>query len=117
MLDIVCIFLKGNWSSEGNIAAHQIPVEHPVGMEVMDPIQNLIQERLHHPSRQLHWLLVGLRSTVELDDVLRGRETFHLICTCVKVCLVNLANDSLVTSVLKFYEINPVAAGGIEMAT
>lgn len=50
----------GNWSTEANIAAHQIPVEHPVGMEVMDPVQNLIQEGLHHPSGQLHGLLVGL---------------------------------------------------------
>lgn len=72
--------LKGNWSSQANIAAHQIPVEHPVGMEVMDPIQNLIQERLHHPSGQLHGLLVGLRGAVELDDVLRGRERFLFSC-------------------------------------
>lgn len=61
-----------------NVAAHQIPVEHPVGMEVMDPIQNLIQEGLHHPSGQLHGLLVGLGGAVELDDVLPGREHFQL---------------------------------------
>lgn len=78
----MCVCVRGNWSTEANIAAHQIPVEHPVGMEVMDPIQNLIQERLHHPSGQLHGLLVGLRGAVELDDVLRGREKFHLICAC-----------------------------------
>lgn len=53
-----------------HIAAHQIPVEHPVGMKVMDPIQNLIEQRLDHPSGQLHGLLVRLRRPVELDDVL-----------------------------------------------
>ena len=72
------VSVKGNWSREANIAAaHQIPVENPVGMEVMDPIQNLIQERFHHPSGQLHGLLVGLGGAVELDDVLRGRERFQ----------------------------------------
>lgn len=45
-------------------------MKHPVGMEVMDPIQNLIQERLHHPSWQLHRLLVGLGGAMEFDDVL-----------------------------------------------
>ncbi len=35
---IKCTSVKGNWSIKANIAAHQIPVEHPVGMEVMDPI-------------------------------------------------------------------------------
>lgn len=62
--------VKGNESTGANIATHQIPVEHPVGMEVMDPIQDLIQERLHHPSGQLHRLLIGLGGAVELDDVL-----------------------------------------------
>ena len=78
----VCTRIEGNWSSEANIAAHQIPVEHPVGMEVMDPIQDLIQERLHHPSGQLHGLLVGLGGAVELDNVLQGKERFHLSCAC-----------------------------------
>lgn len=41
-------------------------------MEVMDPVQNLIQERLDHASRQLHGLLIGLGGSVELDDVLKG---------------------------------------------
>jgi hypothetical protein len=41
-------------------------------MEVMDPVQNLIQERLDHASRQLYGLFIGLRGTVELDDVLKG---------------------------------------------
>lgn len=49
-------------------------------MEVMDPIQNLIQERLHHPSGELHGLLVGLGGTVELDDVLQRRQKIHLSC-------------------------------------
>lgn len=79
----VRVSVKGNWSSESNIAAHQIPVEHPVGVKVMDPIQNLIQERLHHPAGQLHGLLVGLGGTVELDDVLWERQRFHLSCACV----------------------------------
>lgn len=75
-----CCFLKGNWSSEANIATHQIPVENPVGMEVMDPIQNLIQERLHHPSRKLHGLLVGLGGSVELNDVLQDEQTYRGCC-------------------------------------
>ena len=49
---------------------HQIPVEHPVGVQVMDPIQDLVEQRLDHPSGQLHGLLVGLGCPVELDDVL-----------------------------------------------
>lgn len=70
----------GNWSTEANIAAHQIPVEHPVGMEVMDPVQNLIQEGLHHPPGQLHGLLVGLGGTVELDDVLQREGLWNEGC-------------------------------------
>lgn len=34
-----------------SLATHQVPVEHPVGVEVMDPVQDLIQERFHHPPR------------------------------------------------------------------
>lgn len=56
--------------------SYQIPVEHPVGMKVMDPIQNLIQQRLYHPSRELHWFLVCLRCSVELDDMLWSTESF-----------------------------------------
>lgn len=55
-----------------NAAAHQIPVEHPVGVKVMDPVQDLVEQRLDHASGELHGLLVGLRRPVELDDVLRG---------------------------------------------
>lgn len=39
-------------------------------MKVMDAIQNLIEQRLHHSSRQLKRLLVGLRCSVELNNVL-----------------------------------------------
>lgn len=57
-------------SVAAQVAAHQIPVEHPVGVKVMDPIQNLVEQRLDHPSGELHGLLVGLRRPVEFDDML-----------------------------------------------
>lgn len=59
---------------EYNRAAHQIPVEDPVGVEVMDPVQNLIQQRLDHPSGKLHGFFVGLGGTVELDNMLKERQ-------------------------------------------
>lgn len=46
-------------------------MEDPVGVEVMDAIQNLVEQRLDHSSRQLKWLLVGLGCSVELNNVLQ----------------------------------------------
>lgn len=46
-------------------------MEDPVGVEVMDAIQNLVEQRLDHSSRQLKRLLVGLGRSVELNNVLR----------------------------------------------
>lgn len=51
-------------------SSYKISMQDPVGMEVMDAIQNLIEQRLHHSSRQLKRLLVGLRCSVELNNVL-----------------------------------------------
>ena len=54
---------------------HQVSVEHPVGMEVVDSIQDLVQQRLHHALGHLHRvLLASLDRTVVLDDVLRRKE-------------------------------------------
>lgn len=47
-------------------------MEYPVGVEVMDAIQNLVEQRLDHSSRQLKWLLVGLGRSVKLNNVLWG---------------------------------------------
>lgn len=46
-------------------------MEDPVGMEVMDAIQDLVEQRLDHSSRQLQWFLVGLGCSVELNNVLQ----------------------------------------------
>ena len=54
---------------------HQVSVEHPVGMEVVDSIQYLVQQRLHHALGHLHRVLLApLDRTVVLDDVLRRKE-------------------------------------------
>ena len=49
-------------------------MEHPVGMEVVDSIQDLEQQGLHHTLGHLHRvLLASLDGTVVLDDVLRKK--------------------------------------------
>ena len=54
---------------------HQVSVEHPVGMEVVDSIQYLVQQRLHHALGHLHRVLLApLDRTVVFDDVLRRKE-------------------------------------------
>lgn len=50
-------------------------MEDPVGVEVMDAIQDLVEQRLDHSSRQLKWLLVGLGRSVELNNVLQKEKT------------------------------------------
>lgn len=45
-------------------------MEDPVGVEVMDAVQDLVEERLDHSSGQLKRLLVGLGRSVELNNVL-----------------------------------------------
>ena len=44
-------------------------MKHPVGVEIMNPVENLVQQRLDHALVHHDLLLVGLRRTVELDDV------------------------------------------------
>lgn len=51
--------------------SYQVSVKHPVSVEVMDAIQNLVEQRLDHSSWKLKWLLVGLGGSVELNNVLR----------------------------------------------
>ena len=48
---------------------HQIPMEHPVGVEVVDAVEDLVEERLDHALVDHDLLLVGLGRPVELDDV------------------------------------------------
>lgn len=51
------------------LKTHQISVQDPVRVQIMDSIQDLIQQTLHHSLRHHDGLLVGLRRSVELDDV------------------------------------------------
>ncbi len=60
-------------------------MEDPVGVEVMDAIQDLVEQRLDHSSRQLKRLLVGLGRSVELNNVLR-KDKIIVIVVCVCVC-------------------------------
>jgi hypothetical protein len=46
-------------------------VQDPVGMEIVDSVENLIEQRLDHALVNHHSLLVGLGGTVEFDDVLK----------------------------------------------
>lgn len=48
-------------------------MKHPVGVQVVDPIQYLVQKGLDHILWNLLRLLVSLGSTMVLDDVLRVR--------------------------------------------
>ena len=49
-------------------------MQHPVGMEIVDSIQDLEQQGLHHALGYLHSrLLASFDCTVILDDVL-GKE-------------------------------------------
>lgn len=48
-------------------------MQDPVGVKVMDAVQDLVEQGLDHSSRQLKWLFVGLGCSVELNDVL-GRD-------------------------------------------
>ena len=45
-------------------------MQHPVGVQVLNAVQDLVQQRLHHPPRDHHRLLVGLGRPVVFDDVL-----------------------------------------------
>lgn len=60
-------------------------MEDPVGVEVMDAIQDLVEQRLDHSSRQLKWLLVGLGRSVELNNVLqKEKNKIIVIVACVQ---------------------------------
>lgn len=49
--------------------SHQISVQNPIGMEVVDAIENLVEERLDHALVHHDLLLAGLGRPVVLDDV------------------------------------------------
>lgn len=57
-------------------------MEDPVGVEVMDAIQDLVEQRLDHSPGQLKWLLVGLGRSVELNNVLQ-KDKIIVIVVCV----------------------------------
>ena len=53
------------------LISNQISVENPVGVEIVNSVQNLVEQRLHHTLGHLYWrFLATLYSSVELDDVL-----------------------------------------------
>ena len=57
---------------------HKIPVQDPVGVEVVNPIEYLVQKRLNHVLGNLLRLLISFGSAVVLDNVLgtsRGEKT------------------------------------------
>lgn len=56
-------------------------MKDPIGVEVMDAIQDLVEQRLDHSSRQLKWLLVGLGRSVELNNVL-WKDKIIITVTC-----------------------------------
>ena len=49
-------------------------MQDPVGVEVVDAVQDLVEERLDHVSRNVDLLTFGLARSVELDDMLREKE-------------------------------------------
>ncbi len=52
------------------IPTYQISVEDPVGVQVVNPVEDLVQQRLHHPFVHHHLPLVCFGLSVEFDDVL-----------------------------------------------
>lgn len=63
------------------LSSYKVSVKDPVGVEVMDAIQDLVEQRLDHSSRQLKWLFVGLGCSVELNNVLqRDKIPVSLVC-------------------------------------
>ncbi len=46
-------------------------MQDPVGVQIVNAIQDLVKQRLYHPTRQLKRLLIGLGGSVELNDVLQ----------------------------------------------
>lgn len=48
----------------------------------MDAIQDLVEQRLDHSSRQLKWLLVCLGCSMELNNVLQ-KDKIIVIVVCV----------------------------------
>jgi hypothetical protein len=49
---------------------YKISVQHPVGMQVVNAIEYLVQQGFNHCFGDHHRLLVGFGSAVEFDDVL-----------------------------------------------
>lgn len=49
--------------------SYQIPVQHPVAVQIVNPVQDLVQQTLDHSLRHEDRLLAGLRRPMELDDV------------------------------------------------
>ena len=49
-------------------------MQDPVGVEIVDAVQDLVEERLDHVPRNVDLLTFGLARSVELDDMLREKE-------------------------------------------
>ena len=52
-----------------DVSGFEISVKNPIGMQVMNAIEDLIEERFDHRRRFLQRFLVRLRSSMEFDDV------------------------------------------------
>lgn len=63
-------------------SSYKVSVENPVCVKVMDAIQDLVEQRLDHSSRQLKGLLVGLGCSVELNNVLWKDKMMILMVVC-----------------------------------
>lgn len=65
-------------------------MQDPVGVQIVDAIQDLVEQRLYHPTRQLKRLLIGLGGSVELDDVLQRNIrpiARYLLYTNISLCV------------------------------
>ena len=73
----ICILVDNNQHQLAT--ADQVSVEHPVGMQVVYSIQDLVEQRLHHALGYLYSrLLPCFDSPMILDDVLGGQRENHM---------------------------------------
>ena len=54
-------------------------MQDPVGVEIVDAVQDLVEERLDHVPGNVDLLTFGLARSVELDDMLQERKNESLI--------------------------------------
>lgn len=65
---------------------YKISVKDPVGMNIMNAVENLVQKWLHHSLWNVHHFLVGFCRSVELDDMLKlQQDKTRLYCNVVLI--------------------------------